>query len=59
MNFYLDLFRVYDFNFHIFVRPNFFKDTFGFNYMSKDAFFHLKQQCQATITTIHIINSQT
>ncbi len=27
--------------------------------MSKDSLFHLKQQCQAAITIIHIINSQT
>ncbi len=34
----LNLFRVYDFHFRIFVHPNFWKDTFGHtNYLSKDA----------------------
>jgi len=36
---YLDLSKVYDFKFRIFVRPNFLKDTFGPNYMSKDTLF--------------------
>jgi hypothetical protein len=35
----VDLSKVYDFKCHIFVHPNFWKDTFGFNYMSKDALF--------------------
>ncbi len=36
--FSLDLSIIYDFKFHIFVCPN-WKDTFGFNYISKDALF--------------------
>jgi len=39
IKYYLDLSKVYDFKFCIFVHPNFWKDTFGFNYMSKDALF--------------------
>jgi hypothetical protein len=35
----MDLSRVYDFRFCIFVHPNFWIDTFGLNYMSKDAMF--------------------
>jgi hypothetical protein len=35
----LDLSKVYDFKFHIFLSPNFWKDTFGLNYMSKDVLF--------------------
>ncbi len=35
----LDLSKVYDFKFCIFVCPGFWKDTFGLNYMSKDALF--------------------
>jgi hypothetical protein len=35
----LDLSKVYDFKFHIFVHPIFGKDTFGLNYMLKDALF--------------------
>jgi hypothetical protein len=43
----------------VYKHPNFWKDTFGLNYMSKDALFHLEEQHQVAITTIHIINSQT
>jgi hypothetical protein len=35
----LDLSKVYDFKFCIFVHPDFLKDTFGLNHMSKDALF--------------------
>jgi hypothetical protein len=43
----MDLSKVYDFKFHIFVCFYFFKDTFGLNYMSKDALFHFEQQHKA------------
>jgi hypothetical protein len=35
----LNLSRVYDFKYRIFVHPNFWKDTFGLNYTAKDALF--------------------
>jgi hypothetical protein len=34
-NYSLELSKVYDFNFRIFVCPSFWKDTFGLNYTSK------------------------
>jgi hypothetical protein len=44
---YLDLSRIYDFEFRIScVHPNFWKYTFGFNYMSRDTlfdFFNMKR----------------